>query len=85
VDLCNVELRQIEMERLSAIDFARYQTLPSEAMARANEVANTRASAARQSLHAQVVQFRSESEAAKNEMSLLAERQRRLLATVPKE
>jgi hypothetical protein len=79
----NVELGQIEWERLSAVDFARYQTFPSEGMARANEVANARASAARQSRDAQVAQLRSESEAAKNEIALLAERQRRLLATVP--
>ncbi len=82
---CNWELRVIERERQHAIEFARYQTFPIEAMARAAEVANTRASAVRQSLNAQVAQLRSESEAAKNEMALLAERQKRLLATVPKE
>ena len=80
----NAELRQIEMERLSAISFAQYQTTPSDAMARANEVASARASAVRQLSDAQVAQLRSESEAAKNEMALLSQRQRRLLATVPK-
>ncbi len=79
------ELWAIERERQHAIELARYQTFPTEAIARAAEVANTRASAARQSLNAPVAQLRSESEAAKNEMALLAERQKRLLVTVPKE
>jgi hypothetical protein len=64
---------------------ARYQASPTEALARAAEVASTRASAARQALNAQVSQLRSESKAAKNEMALLAQRHQRLLATVPKE
>jgi hypothetical protein len=80
---CDAELRQIQVEWRQAIYFARYQAFPTEALARAAEVANTRASAARQFLNGQVAQLRSESEAAKNEMSLLAERHKRLLATVP--
>jgi ATP-dependent protease ClpP protease subunit len=83
--VCDAELRQIQLEWRQAIDFARYQAFPTEALARAAEVANTRASAARRSLNTQVAQLGSESEAAKNEMALLAERQRRLLETVPKE
>jgi membrane-bound serine protease (ClpP class) len=69
---CDAELRQIQVDQQRAIDFARYQAFPTEALARAAEVANTRASAARQSLNVQVAQLRSESEAAKNEMALLA-------------
>jgi ATP-dependent protease ClpP protease subunit len=82
---CNAELARIESDRSHAIEIARYQAFPVTAIARADEVANTQAAAARQSCDTQVSQLRAESQAAKNELTLLAERKKKLLATVPNE
>jgi ATP-dependent protease ClpP protease subunit len=83
--LCDAELRRIESERLQAVEYARRHGALDSEMPHITEVANTRASAIRHSTDRQIAQLRSDSEAAKNELALLGQRRKSLLANVPKE
>ena len=79
----NREIDQIEAERSRAIAQARQQRDPSAATARAIEVANGRAAAARQSLDLNLARLRADAEAAHVELLLLRDRQNQLLAAIP--
>ena len=77
------EVWQISVEHEQALAIARYQRDPNAAIARATEVTNARAAAARQALDATTTRLRAEAQAAKVEIVLLRERQNSLIATIP--
>ena len=79
------EVRQIDLEYKQAVGLATHQADPNRAVARALEAANARAATARQHLQANSTRLQAEYDAAQVEVSLLRDRQRELIATIPAE
>jgi ATP-dependent protease ClpP protease subunit len=80
---CNAELKRIDAEYRQAVQLANNQPGAAGAAARAMETKNSRAAAARQNWQAGAAQWQSQGEAAMVELTLLRERDKALLATVP--
>jgi len=82
---CNQEIQLINLDYQQAVINAKYQTDPNAAVAHALEVANGRASAARQYLQANVAQLQADGQAAQVEIHLLRDKQKQLFASIPSE